>query len=89
MVCIYNHSASLSLSQSITRIARDHFFGMASEKTNARLRLAFFVSLFPLFQTSFESRSFQNKNAPFGALFFLAEREDCEPNSPMYFNAII
>jgi hypothetical protein len=48
---------------------------MASEKTNARLRLAFFVSLFPLFQTSFESRSVQNKNAPFGALFFLAESE--------------
>jgi hypothetical protein len=48
---------------------------VASEKTNARLRLALFVSLLPLFQTSFESRSFQNKNAPIGALFFLAESE--------------
>ena len=59
--------------------ARDRLLGVASEKTKARLRLAFFVSLFPLFQTSFESLSFQNKNAPFGALFFLAESEGFEP----------
>jgi hypothetical protein len=65
------------------------YWGWLQKKQMRACGLHFFVSLLPLFQTSFDSRLFQNKNAPFGALFFLAESEDCEPNSPTSFISII